>query len=404
MMMKRLSAVLLIGMLMLMLMPLLAGCWDRNELNEISLVVGLGIDKAGDMYKVSVQLVNPAQAAPKGGANGTASPVVTFEEKGRTIPEALRRMEVKVPRKLYYAHLRLIVLGETLARAGISKPLDFISRNPQMRTDFFLIIAKNTNASDVLKVYSRLDPIPANNLYTTLEVSNKLWAATGKITLVKLVQDLNSRGINPALTGVEIVGEEQIGESLANIEKIAPPTLLKYTGMAIFKKDRMVGWIGEDETKALNYVQNKVVQTVGYLSCPNGGYVSADVINTQTRLDTRIQEGKPIVDINLRVEQNISDIECDVDIMQKPFIDQLKEEGDQKIKKIIEDSIKKIQKQYGTDIFGFGELIHHKYPKLWHQYKDWNEEFKKLKVHVQVDTIIRRIGTTVHSVEQQTEE
>lgn len=131
--MRRLALCLIIGMLI----PLLAGCWDRNELNEISLVVGLGLDKVDDKYKVSVQLVNPSRVAPKAGVSSNASPVVTFEESGKTLPEALRRMEVQVPRKLYFAHLRMIVLGEELAKSGISKPLDFISRNPQMRTDFF---------------------------------------------------------------------------------------------------------------------------------------------------------------------------------------------------------------------------------------------------------------------------
>ncbi|MGR5961558.1 Ger(x)C family spore germination C-terminal domain-containing protein [Bacillus paranthracis] len=27
--------------------------------------------------------------------------------------------------------------------------------------------------------------------------------------------------------------------------------------------------------------------------------------------------------------------------------------------------LKKVQKQYGTDIFGFGEAIHRKYPSEW---------------------------------------
>ncbi|SFK82495.1 spore germination protein KC [Paenibacillus sp. 1_12] len=399
--MRRLPACLIIGLLI----PLLAGCWDRNELNQISIVVGLGIDKIDGMYKVSVQIVNPTRVAAKGGVSSSSSPVVTFEESGKTVPEALRRMEVKAPRKLYFAHLRMIVLGEELAKSGISKPLDFISRSPQMRTDFYLIIAKNSYASEVLKIFSRMDPIPANNLYTTLEVSDKLWAATGKITLDKLIQELSAKGKNPALTGVEIVGNKKIGESTMNTEIISPPTLLKYSGMAIFKLDRMVGWIGEEETKALNYVQNTVNQTVGYLSCPNqDGNITVDVVNVRSYMDTRIKNGKPIVDIKVRVEQNISDIECDIDITQQPVLNKLKEESDQKLEKMIESSIHKVQKQYATDIFGFGELIHQKNPKIWSQFKDWNEEFKQLEVDAHVDTIFRRMGTIVQSVDHQTEE
>jgi len=52
-------------------------------LNELSIVVGLGIDKAGRDYRISVQIVSPSQVFSKNGNSGNISPVVTYSEIGR---------------------------------------------------------------------------------------------------------------------------------------------------------------------------------------------------------------------------------------------------------------------------------------------------------------------------------
>lgn len=49
------------------LLPLLTGCWDRQELNELGIMLGLGVDKDGDMIKVSAQVVVPNEVSSKSG-------------------------------------------------------------------------------------------------------------------------------------------------------------------------------------------------------------------------------------------------------------------------------------------------------------------------------------------------
>lgn len=39
------------------------GCWNRNELNELSIVLALGVDKVGDEYEISAQYIDPNSAA-----------------------------------------------------------------------------------------------------------------------------------------------------------------------------------------------------------------------------------------------------------------------------------------------------------------------------------------------------
>ncbi len=44
------------------------------------------------------------------------------------------------------AHLRMLVIGEELAKEDIDKHLDFFSRDPEVRTDFYMAVAEGISA------------------------------------------------------------------------------------------------------------------------------------------------------------------------------------------------------------------------------------------------------------------
>ncbi|MGM0714624.1 MAG: hypothetical protein ACQEU9_22745 [Bacillota bacterium] len=106
-------------LLCLTLVILLGGCWNRKELNDLAICVGIGIDKVKTGYSVSVQIVDPAEVAANKGKPGRA-PVTLFTMSGATVFEALRKMTTISPRKIYMSHTRMLILGEELAREGIA--------------------------------------------------------------------------------------------------------------------------------------------------------------------------------------------------------------------------------------------------------------------------------------------
>ncbi|WP_051620948.1 Ger(x)C family spore germination protein [Paenibacillus sp. UNC451MF] len=384
---------------------MLSGCWSRHELNDMSIAVGMGIDRIGDKYNVTVQTVNPGQVAVKKGPATNASPVITYEEVGATIPEALTRISVKVPRHLYFAHLRMVVIGEEVAKAGISKPLDYLSRNMEMRTDFYFVIAREAKAADILQVLTVMDPIPSNNMYTKLETSDNYWASTGSMNLNNLLQDLGANGKSPTMTGIEISGSLKPGDKTSVGQYVNPPALLKYAGMAAFNEDRFVGWLDENDTKALNYVLDSVHQSAGHIACPGGeGLLTMQVIRSKAVIKSSINNGKPEFDVNIRLEQDIADAECKIDLSNASIVNELKRKSDSQMEALISTSIKKIQKKYGTDIYGFGETLHQKHPKVWHEIKDWKQVFKTVKIRVHVNTILRRMGTILQPIDMITKE
>ncbi|MEC2078547.1 Ger(x)C family spore germination protein, partial [Metabacillus fastidiosus] len=183
----------------IILLILLAGCWNRREMNELAIAVGLGIDRQDDQYLVTVQIVNPGEiAAQKGG--GRTTPVLIYQETGDTVMEAFRRLTTVAPRKIYTAHLRMVIIGEKLAEEGFGETLDLLSRSREMRTDYYIAVAKDLKAENVLKVLTSLEDIPANQLFSSLETSEKAWAPTASVTLDALIPDIVSKGKEASLT------------------------------------------------------------------------------------------------------------------------------------------------------------------------------------------------------------
>lgn len=383
--------------LLITLIPL-TGCWDRNELNELGIVVGLGIDKIGKQYESTIQLVNTGEVAAQKGGSGRAAASV-YHERGDTLFQIHRRMSTESPRKLYFSHLQILVIGEKVAKEGIDKVLDLLSRNYQVRTDFYVVVAKGVKASDVLSILTPVEKIPAQNLFSKLETSDKQWAATGIMKLDELINDLTAKGKDAVLTGIGVTGNKKAGGDRKNVEAIDAKAKLKYYGMAIFKWDKMVGWLNENESKGVNYVRpGHVKSTLINIPCTKGSKIGIELIRSNTKMKGSFKNGKPVIDVDLRAEGNVGEVQCKMDITKPKTIQMLEKRAEKAITQKIEEAVKK-SKKLQADVMGFGEALHRADPKAWKKIeKTWREkELQETEVRTHIDLKIRRVGTVTNS-------
>jgi spore germination protein KC len=372
-------------------MQMLIGCWSSKELNEMAIATVLGIDKTKDGYLLSIQVINPGEVAGKNSSGRTES--VRFMKSGETIFEAFRKLSTDVPRKIYLSHLRVVVFGEEMARSGIGKALDFLSRDHEMRSDFYMTIAKGTTAHEVLDIETHQEKLPANKLFNALENSQKLWAPTITITLDQLINNIYRKGIEPVLTGIYVYGKPETGSSFTNVQRISPKTGIRIGSIGVFKKDRLIGWLNIDESKGYNYLTNHVFSTGVNIPCKDGK-LTIETIRSKTKISGKMEMGKPKINVSVNTEGNIADVECEVDLEKPENIKILEQEYGSSIKQVIEGSIKKLQKEFQSDIFGFGEVIHRSDPKEWKRLEtNWNQEFQNLEVSYNINAKIRRLGT-----------
>lgn len=381
---------------LLILSFLLTGCWDKRELNEIAITLAIGIDKVENEYQVTAQVVVPSEISAKESTRSTT--VTLFTAHGETVYEAFRKMTKDSPRKIYPGHLRILVIGEELAQEGIGESLDLLSRDLELRSDFYVVIAKDITATEILNVTTDIENIPANKMFSSLEMSEKAWSGTDGITLAELIANLISDGKEAVLTGIQLIGNSEIGSSTQNVETISPAARIRYNDLAVFKGDKLIGWLTENESRGYSAISNSVKTTVTPISCPNEGKVTIEIIQFNSDVKGSIDTGKPKIDINIKAKGNVGEVECKINLTEPRTIAELEIIYEKEVIEIINETIDTMQKKYKVDIFGFGDAIHRSNPKEWNKMKEnWDEEFSNLTVNVKVDMKLHLTGTINNS-------
>ncbi|MDB5052254.1 MAG: Spore germination protein [Bacilli bacterium] len=383
--------------LMIMFSTTLVGCWDIKYLDELSIVIAMGMDKGeGHEIQVTVQVVNPAEVSMGGGkiGGGGKSTVTTYSETGRTIFEAVRKIANKTSRKLYFSHNQVLVIGEKLAREGVSPLFEFIERDPEVRTDFYVVVAKGARASDVLKTTTPIEKIPGAKIHKSVENAEKNLGTSYGVSVKDIIESIGSKKKQFAAGSIEIVGDLKMGASKQNVEKIDPLTTLKINSMAVFKDEKLVDFFDPKESRGIAWTQDKIKNTVINIPCKNEGNIAVEVIHSSTRMKAKFQQGQPFIVIRIDQEANIGESLCpDIDLTDKETFTQLGKGTEEQIKKEILDAVKKAQK-LKTDIFGFADAVYKANPAYWKKNKtNWNDLFSKIPVQIEVDTEIRRDGT-----------
>lgn len=393
--MRRMLRLLPLVAIMLVLLP---GCWSRRELNDLAITLGVAIDKKGEQYEVTVQVVNPQEMAAKK-SSGTNTPVTMYHETGNTILETIRRLTTHTPRKIYLSHLRILVISEELAREGLRNVLDLFARDHELRTDFYVIVARGTSAATMLSILEPQEKVSANYLYETLEVSQKNWSPTTGIFLDELLSDLMSRGKDVALTGVRVSGNLEAGTSMENLKSSQGRAHLRYSSIGVFREDKLLGWLNEGESRGYNFIINKVKNTVGEVECPDGGSAVVELIRSKTDMKGVIRDGKPEIDLTVSAEGSVGEVACRIDLTKEQSLRELEKTGTAKLKKRMEQALRKAQEQFHADIFGFGDEIRRADPKMWERIKDqWRDSvFPELPVNISIKMKIRRTGTQSNS-------
>ena len=372
------------------------GCWDRKELNELVIVLGWGMDIMSDgEIQISAQYVIPARynGGQGDGSKGANGKIYSVESAiGKNIVDAVQKMQTKLPRRLFRTDSRIIVIGEELATHGIKQILDTYTRDPELKLRTDLIVVKGGTAKDFLQVSSPLESIPAL-------AANKEHQVVGG-TMDNALRDFliasTTEGVSATIPAVELI----TNTTLLNEQKQGEESnkqIFVMAGTSIFSKDiKLVGFLNMDEDRVLQWVTGNLKKENLIVVAPQGlGNFSVDVINMDSKIQPEI-EGETIkINVTLTGEGTIIENNTKLDLSRPKNLTLVQNVFNHETQKSILKIITKVQKNYGTDVFGFGETVHRKYPYLWKELqKNWEEEFKRTEVSVEMNLKIKGTGLT----------
>ena len=389
----------------------LTGCWDNVEIQERGYILGVAIDKAPTLpkgfekegeyqsereiekaplqqenpeyvYTIQIPLVAMSKNRPAGAGGGSAEPgkgTWDLTMKGNSFMEVNRIIHTRLDYPAYYEHLQAIVISEAVAKEGISKVLDLFLSDHEMRRRTKIFITSK-EAKRILDITPRIEDYPS--LYLgNLPKNAKRTSRMLHLTDLGVVSESLHTKTDFLLPRVEATKDE-----------------LKDAGAAIFKGEKMLGWLGEVDTIFTKFVRDAVEGGVIIIKDTKNpdGLITLEITKASTKVRPKVENDTIKMKIDVKVSFNLVE-KFEVhfsNALNDKYLKSLESAAERYIEGQIKDTIKYVQKEFGADIFHFNVQMKRYEPHLWKQVEDdWEDIFRNLEVDIEVKSKIKQIGT-----------
>lgn len=337
-----------------------SGCYNYKEINDMAIVSSIGIDKdnKNDKYIVSAQIMNSKESE-----DSEDSQITVYTKEGDTIHEALRNITLKSPRKLYGNHLSKIVLSEEVAKEGIDNILDIFNRITEVRNEFIITIVKEDKASDVLKVLTTTESIPAEYVKLSLKIADKTSGLTYATKLDEFISLYLKKGIDPVVPVLKIDKKEKKGTTINNITTTNPISKIVIEDLAVTNKGKLETYLKNEEVIGYNFLRNQIQKMIIPVKCDDeNNYASILILKNKTKSNAAKKDNKYIINFNINSEAIITEYNCKRDLTDEKVIKRLEKDTEKKIKRYIKKSLNK-QKETKGKFLGLERIIYLDYPK-----------------------------------------
>lgn len=366
-----------------------SGCYDIRELDRVSIVTGLAVDKAEQPGNIELTIQIGKAGALGGGENVGApdeKPVQLIDAVGESVMVALESLRNDNSRILFFQHNQVLIIGEDQARTGIIPYLDTFMRNKESRFEVWVLVSEG-NAKDVLETEMELDEVSAVGIAKMIKNHAETSKSLG-VRLLDFLSKITERSASAVAPIIKIIKEEDIHR-------------LSLSGLAVFKKGQMTGKLTEDQSIGFSWVMGDL----------KGGNLSVETEKGSAQLAVMSSSSKlkPVFNKD-RLQKMKADITGKFIIAEltgfknmkiEQVIDLLKKGAADSIKKQVMDCYKKAQ-QLKSDIYGFGSYIYKYHAGRWKTIeKDWDAVFSNLALEVDIKVDIQDTGKTGKSPEME---
>ena len=383
-------------LLIIPIILLLTGCWNYYELNNLAICTGIAIDKKEDKYEVTFLISNAKknEVSAKEGEAGTT----TYSGIGDTLQEAVNDLQIKMPFEPYTGHLVVTIISDEIAKEGLENILDYLARDTESRNFFYILLSKDVKAKNILEIISPLQTFPSQTIASDIETSSAKTSLIYEITYNDFIYTLLEPGINPVLNSVTIIGDKIKGTDTKELSDTIPKATIKIDSLGIFKEDKLLGWATIEQSKGINLLSNNVENFYIKTKCEDK-YIMNYIKNMKTKTNINIENNT--VNVDITGTSTILEVNCKIDLEKPETIKKLEQDIKKELNKIIEESTNLIQKEYKTDVFGYGKLIHKKNPKKWKEIKNnWDKIFENLKINTNIDIHIEEQGALIQTIKE----
>jgi len=375
---------------LILALTLTTGCLGKREIDDLAMVMAVGLDP-GDQpghIRITAQIARPADVRGQTGAPtaGSGSPIWTVSGEGASIMEAIRSIARFSSRRVFWAHNQIVIINEKLARHGISEIVDFFSRNHELRMRTWMVVCSE-DARQLVSLKTGLEVIPGVSLDKVFRYS-QIVSEAPRTDMRTLSASYTSTSTHPVLARMR-TRDKLINDG--DKTDFGAKEQVELSGTAVFKRDKMVGWLSMEESRGLIWFVEPVESRVIVLPCPDDESrpTSLEVKSNKFEVTPHYEKGRISFDVQLDAKIDIVEIGCLTERSHSELMPQLEALADKQLAHEIQAVLKAAQKTYGVDCLELGKTFRNRYPAEWQRVSaQWGELFQNIEVRVHVRTDI----------------
>ncbi|PWA06282.1 hypothetical protein DCC39_17595 [Pueribacillus theae] len=366
---------------------LLTGCWNNQEIDNVALVHGVGLDKSDGQLNISVEIIKPTSQQEGGqGASQGGGQHIVLEKNAGTLLEGARGLIRYAKRRLEFGHTRVWLIGERLAKEDFVHVLDSVRRDQMLRLNSYLFIT-NENPSDILNTPTLYENLTATELVSALE-QTQFAAEYSPIKLrefYKLIEGTIPNAYIPMIS----------------IKKEAEQTITSIDGTAVIKNNQMVGQLNVKETVGLNWLLNHAEGGSIAVSLDENEKVSFEITKAKTETKPHLNGKKLNVDIQTKIEGTLAD-NMTAKKVNEHFFKDIEKKISRHVENEMRSTLKKLQEELKTDITEIGLETYRTDPKQFQNIRsEWSDIFANAEISINVDANFTHEGLVKESVHRE---
>lgn len=397
-------------MVLLTVLLLLSGCWDRAEIEDQSYVIALGIDHGDRGDLVLTMMVALVQELSAGALETPVRPGETrlaaryLTARAKTIQHGLYILAGGMTRRLDFRHLRAIVVGEEMARQGIEALAMEQVRSTLGRGSALFMVAR-PSAFAVLTAIEPVGEINPSRLAEGWIMQSKNLHMGPPVRFQHFTARLAMIGIDPVMPVLAINPEVTVAP-----QHPAPPPQdsalpgqlprgggnpVELVGTAIFRHDRLAGFLTVDETQVLLALRGEMGKAYVTFPDPDAPAESVHMRFHQENIPkytATLRGNRPHVQVRVLLESELLAAPGGTDYTREDARERLNRAATKYTEGKARELLAKL-KEWGADPVGFGMLYRGRfrsYPE-WVGF-DWHRRVSDLHVDVTAQMRLRRYG------------
>lgn len=288
----------------------LTGCYNYNELEDLSVVSSMIIDYQDDNYLISLEVYDNKKT-------------IYYDGSGKSISDALESILLSNEKKVYLSHMNAVLFTKNVK---VKPMVDYFLREPTTNNTFYFVLSETND------IYKEKDIDLGKKIFKILKRNNVF-------NFSKLLEIIYNDTKDIIIPYLSESGEIESGY--------------------IFKDNKPIHEVSYDYVETYKLLDN--IDGSNFIS----NNIEIDVTNANTKI--KLKDNKFIIDVKVTatvLENNKYDLNNNnhLVIVQDTLNEHIKGE----INKLLDVLI-----EYDSDIFGFETMIVNKYKvkKDWRDFK-----------------------------------